>query len=389
MTGATVELDALTHGERLALRALLIRATAAAGRPSAGGALEELVEAAPIEALPAAAAVHRVTGSILRGLDGVSGVPCDVTAELTVRQRQSSLHHLLIVGALSRIRGAFDEAGLAWVVMKGPVVAALLYPDVGDRSYSDLDLLLDRRSFPHAMRILEDLGYQHSIHNWALAEEMLAGQIELVGPIARVDLHWHLHYSQLDRRPFSIDPEAMVERARHVAVSGLTVPTLDPVDTLITLAFHAARSGGHRLLWLKDVERAVAVDEPDLDELVRRCRTYRCAPPVGLILGRARALLDAAVPADIVKATAPWALRAADRLASRLVHPVQLHERDTVTRWLSRSMRSSVLTTLAAVPARGARSLKRTMRAPPANESDSLDEKASYLRAVAASVKVG
>jgi hypothetical protein len=385
MTGATVELDALTHGERLALRALLIRATAAAGRPRAGGSLDELVEAAPIEALPAAAAVHRVTGSILRGLDGVSGVPCDVTAQLTARQRQSSLHHLLIVGALSRIRGAFDEAGLSWVVMKGPVAAALLYPDVGDRSYSDLDLLLDRPSFPHAMRILEDLGFQHSIHNWALAEQMLAGQVGLTTPTVQVDLHWHLHYSRQDRRPFAIDPEAMVERARHVPVSGLTVPTLDPVDTLITLAFHAARSDGHRLLWLKDVERAVAVDEPDLDELVRRCRTYRCAPPVGLILGRARALLDAEIPDEIVNATAPWAVRAADRLVSRLVSPVQLHDRDTVTRWLSRSVRSSVVTSLAAVPARGARSLMRTVHPPPANESDSPDEKASYLRAVSAS----
>ena len=177
----------------------------------------------------------------------------------------------------------------------------------------------------------------------------------------------------------------MVERARRVAVSGLTVPTLDPVDTLLTLAFHAARSDGHRLLWLKDVERAVAVDAPDLDELVRRCHTYRCAPPVGLILGRARTLLDADIPDEIIDATTPWALRAVDRLAFRLVHPVQLHERDTVTRWLSRSVRSSVVTSLAAVPVRGARSLVTAVHPPLVNESDSPDEKASYLRAVSAS----
>jgi hypothetical protein len=47
--------------------------------------------------------------------------------------------------------------------MKGPVVAALFYPDVGDRTYGDLDLLVGRRDFSEAMRILEELGYQHTI----------------------------------------------------------------------------------------------------------------------------------------------------------------------------------------------------------------------------------
>ena len=46
----------------------------------------------------------------------------------------------------------------------------------------------------------------------------------------------------------------------------------------MTLAFHAARSDGHRLVWLKDIERALAVESRDLDELVRRCRASRCAP---------------------------------------------------------------------------------------------------------------
>ena len=89
----------------------------------------------------------------------------------------------------------------------------------------------------------------------------------MTSPLVPIDLHWHLHYSREDRRPFALDPDAMVERSRRVVVSGASVPTLDPVDTLLTLAFHAARSDGHRLVWLKDVERAVAVEEPDLDEL--------------------------------------------------------------------------------------------------------------------------
>jgi hypothetical protein len=387
MTGGTAGLDTLTRAERIALRALLIRATAAAGRADARDELEPLVEAAPTHALPAAAGLHRVAGTVLRGLDGVTGLPDRVRADLTARRSQAALHHLRVVGALSQIGRAFDEAELSWVVMKGPVVAGLLYLDVGDRTYGDLDLLLDRRDFPKGMQLLEDLGYVHSVHNWALAERMLAGQVSLTSPLVSIDLHWHLHYSFEDRRPFAIDPEAMVGRARRVVVSGVSVPTFDPVDTLLMLAFHAARSDGHRLVWHKDVERAIAVDQPDLDELVRRCRAARCAPPVGLILARARALLGAEIPDEIIHALTPVSLRVADRVASGFGHPVQLHERGTVARLYTRSVRSSTAATLYTVPERGARLLHRFLRPPRVNESDDAGEKASYLQAVSDSVK--
>ncbi len=385
MIRAAIGLDTLTHSERRALRTVLVRATAGAGRANAGGDLDALVSAAPINQLPEAAALHRVSGSVLRALDGTASVPRAVQSQLATMRDQSSLRHLLVIGALSELGRAFDGGGLSWVVMKGPVVAGLLYPDVGDRTYNDLDLLLDRRDFPQAMRILEDLGYRHTIHNWALAEEMLAGQVGMTSRQVNIDLHWHLHYSRDDRRPFALDPRAMIDRARRVVVSGLVVPTLDPTDTLVTLAFHAARSDGHRLVWLKDVERSVAVDAPDFDELVRRCRAYRCAPPVGLILSRARWLLDAEIPQEIIDVTAPAALRAADRVITGAVHPVQLNERPTITRAFTRSVRSSAAASLAATPVRAARWARRRIVPAPENETDSIDEKVSYLDAVAMS----
>src|SRR4029079_436314 len=158
-----------------------------------------------------------------------------------------------------------------------------------------------------------------------------------------------------------------------------------PVDTLLTLAFHAARSDGHRLMWFKDVERSVVVDEPDLDELVRRARAYRCGGPVGLILNRARYLLGAPVPLEVVLELMPRALRIVGERATRVENPLQLHERSTVTRWLTRSVRASVTSSMVAIPQRAVRSVHRTLRRPPENETDDPGEKASYLRAVAGS----
>jgi hypothetical protein len=387
MTRGTGGLEALPRSERDALRRLLIRATATSARANATHELSRLVAAAPIAALPVAAAMHRVSGTVLRALDGVSGVPREVDEQLTAVRQQSALHHLLVIGALDRIGRAFDEVGLAWVVMKGPVVAALLYPDVGDRSYADLDLLVERRDFSKAMVILEELGYQHTIHNWALAESMLAGQVGLRSPLLHVDLHWHLHYSREDRRPFAIHPEAMVGRSSRVVVSGLTVPVFDPVDRLLSLAFHAARSGGHRLIWLKDIQRAVAVGRPDLDELVRRCEKFRCGPPVGIMLDRANAFVDAEIPRETIRALTPVSLRTLEHFNDHHMRPVRLHERDTVTRFLTRSARSSTATSVAAIPTRLVRQLRRNLFPPPANESDRPDEKERYLDAVTSAVE--
>jgi hypothetical protein len=376
----------LTRRHRAALRALLIGATAAAGRTSDRSPLRHLVVAAPIDALPAAAALHRVGGTVLRGLDGVAEVPADVRRRLGVLGERATLNHLLATATLGDVGRAFDAADLSWLVMKGPAVAALLYPEPGDRSYNDLDLLIDRRDFPRAVRVLEELGFRHHIHNWALAEEMLAGEIQMSNASVVIDLHWHLHYSPRDRRPFAIDPEAMIERSRRVRISGVEAPTLDPVDTLLTLAFHAARSDGHRLIWFKDIERAVATSDQDWDELRRRSRASRCGPPVGLMLERSRRLLGADVPPEITRAMVPRSLLLTDRLSSVIAHPVQLHERRTITRGLTRSVRSSSLASMAAGPERAARRLRRKLFPPAINETDDPDEKASYLKAVARSV---
>lgn len=377
----TADLGALERKQQRALVALLSRTTA---RASGRGEISIDVDDQLIGLLPHAARIHRVSGTVERGLDGVDGVPEGVGGALASAREASALRHLVTIGALEQIRRSFEAADVSWVVMKGPVVASLLYPGVGERSYNDIDLLVDGSDFPAAMHALEQLGYRHDIHNWVLAERMLAGAVGMASPLAHADLHWHLHYSRDDRRQFDIRPREMIGRARTVEVSGIAVPTFDAVDTLITLGFHAARSGGHRLIWLKDIERSLAVDRPDLDELVRRCRSYRCAAPVGLMMERARVVLGAEVPREIVQAMVPEVLLRADRAVDRLWPWIRLHEGDTVARWLSRSARESVPVTLGAIPARAWRTAGRRLRPPPVNESDDEREKASFLAAVVA-----
>ena len=77
--------------------------------------------------------------------------------------------------------------------------------------------------------------------------------------------------------------------------------TLDAVDTLLHLCVHATLSGGDRMIWSKDVERAIAVDAPPWDEVLRRARSWRAGPSVAIALDRARRQLGAPVPDAVLR----------------------------------------------------------------------------------------
>lgn len=379
-------LGGMNRDQRASLRALLCAATAIAGSEHRNShELAALVAAAPIDRLGPAAALHRVSGCVLDGLAGVDGVPVNVRDELMDERDRAAFHHLVTVGALSEISTCFDDAGLTWVVMKGPVLADLLYAHAGDRRYGDLDLLVDRRDFGAAVDALEELGYRHTIKNWALAEAMLAGQITMSSPTMSIDLHWHLHYSREDRRPFAIDPDEMLARARRRSISGVLAPILDPVDQIVNLGFHAARSGGHRLVWLKDIERAMAVDQPDPVAIHDRARSFGCGPSVGLVFDRTQRILGLTLPGDLPASLASPALLAADRAVCALRHPIQFHERETSSRTLVRSVRGSTLASISEAPSRAVRRLRNRLDPPRPNETSDLAEKRSYFAAVAGS----
>ena len=386
MTDHLIELRSLDYRDRTALRQLILQCLRADPRHPPDR-LTQLIRGAPLRALPAASRLHRVAGTVRNSLDAHDAVPPSIIEELDSIVRQSVYHHLLMVGALSEIAGALDEAGLRWAAMKGPVVAAVLYQEIGGRAYGDLDLLVSRTDFAEAMAVLEHLGYRSTVKNWRLAESMLAGQVGMRNERLPVDLHWHLHYSVQDRRDLALDPEGMLERLRRVDVTGVSTPTLDPVDTLITLAFHGARSGGHALVWLKDIERSLAVDTPDFDEVVRRSHWYRCAPAVGLMLDESRTLLGADVPEQVVRALVPIPLRTAYRFVTTFTASPQLHEGTSVQQALMRSMRADSAATLSAIPVRALRQLRDRFRPPTENEADDPTEKSSYLAAVAAATE--
>jgi hypothetical protein len=182
--------------------------------------------------------------------------------------------HMRALTETRAVARALDGIGVRWVVVKGVVLAEVVYRRRSVRPYSDLDVLVHPADLSRAIEALEAAGFEVLDRNWRLVADSRRGEISLSTPTGTMlDLHWHLINEAAIRRGFSLDVAAMVERSTTVDIGGLEVPTLRPDDTVVHLALHAALSGGHRLQWLLDMQQALRwcrLPELELADTARR-----------------------------------------------------------------------------------------------------------------------
>lgn len=267
---------------------------------------------------------HEVAGWLYEAVADLPEAPAALLAGLEESHLDAVQRHLHGLWQLTRIGATLDSAGVRWVVVKGPVVVDLLHGPLGRRRYKDLDVLVHPADFGTALEALRADGGALLDRNWSLLRRDLRAQVHLALPSGLdLDLHWDL--VNVHRHRMAIDTGAILGRRQTVDLGGVSVPTLDPADTIIHLAVHAAISGGDKLMWLKDIERAVARRPPDWDALVDRSQAWRVAGSVGLLLERARTVLSADVPINV-----PVALLGRGR--RRLVHLIDRLEPVEVSR---------------------------------------------------------
>ena len=250
------------------------------------------------------AARHRVV-PFLAAAVRTSGVPVTQEAEasLTRTHATRTAAHLRVLADLDGVRGALSAADVPFVVVKGPVLSEHLYPSPDLRTYEDLDLLVAPGMFERAVDALRGSGSDLLDQNWALTRADTRGQLHLQLPMGTLaDLHWHLLNRENVREGFAIRTEELLDRGRTVEVAGQPVLTLDAVDTLLHVALHAALSGGDRLVWLKDIERALVVDQPPWDVVIERARAWKAGRSVAIAFARSRRSMGATVPDDVLDA---------------------------------------------------------------------------------------
>jgi hypothetical protein len=255
---------------------------------------------------------------------GAPDVPEAVLARLRAHAETTAVRNRLLGAELGKVLARLEAHGVAAIPYKGPVLAALVYGDIGARRFADLDVLVRRGDVPRAKAALGELGYAPRLRLTPGQERAyLDAQCEYAFDRDRgrltVEIHWDVVPPDFAVR---LDLDRLWAAARTARVGDAAVRVPAPDDLLLVLIVHGTKHLWERLGWLVDVAEAIDA-HPALDwpALLTRARGRGVARMVRLALHLAAELLDAAVP-DAVRceaagdrAVAALAPRVADWLA--------------------------------------------------------------------------
>jgi hypothetical protein len=173
-----------------------------------------------------------------------------------------------IYAQIAQLLALLAESGLEYMVLKGPALAHLVYPEPLLRAYSDLDLIVRERDWGAMHQFLLGVGFR--------AERDLPRPLPKVIPQDRIEhlRYWHreegwlveVHYDDfLHAGLASRDVEGYWQRAIQLSVCGVPVAVLSIEDQLVCLCAHLHAHKYERLSWLSDIAFIVRDHGSQLD----------------------------------------------------------------------------------------------------------------------------
>ncbi|CAG0927379.1 hypothetical protein TFLX_00419 [Thermoflexales bacterium] len=193
---------------------------------------------------------------------------------LAARQRQANRIRFQV---LRDILAAYQEAGLAVIVLKGAALACLIYPEPGLRPMSDLDLLVRTSDLARAINILTEQGFTVPAQARSIGAQrhLEAAALQIEGLPVHVELHHKLHDAYFDyiaahlprslarwlhtavaRSTFEIT-EQKWQALQPFALADVTARALGNEDMLIHLCQHLTSHvnawDSPRLIWVADI----------------------------------------------------------------------------------------------------------------------------------------
>ena len=223
-----------------------------------------------------------------------------------------ALHAAKMYRTMHEVLTRLVEAGVDHLVVKGPALAQLVYPDAGLRSFTDLDLVIRERDHERAHRVLDEAGFASDRSGAHLPPKLTSHMVQHGSNYWRRDeggpFLIDLHYDDLlEAGLASRDVDGFWERAVAVTVAGVPTRTLALDDQVIHLSAHVHYHGYSRLNWLTDLAFIVRdhAAEVDWERLIRTVRQEEAQVPVYYTLTYLDRLLGVRAPDAVLDAVRP------------------------------------------------------------------------------------
>lgn len=223
---------------------------------------------------------HGVLALAARNLiDHARALPPEIERALRSGYEANLRRSLWFTAELARIMQHVQHAQLRTVPVKGPLLAQLLYHDLGLRSFSDLDFLISPMDFERAKQALSEIGYRPATNSTPAVERLwlrTGYERSFDGTAGKnlVEMQWALlpHFYGVD-----LPVEDLLARSVRAFVGGCEMPCLSPEDSLLVLCLHAAKHLWMRLLWLVDIGETLRTQTIDYSLVFSRARALGIA----------------------------------------------------------------------------------------------------------------
>lgn len=195
-----------------------------------------------------------------------TSIPSKVLKALHSKYSNNVINMLRLSSELEKLNKEFLAHNIQSLLLKGPVLALMLYGDLSLRTSKDLDILVSPHHVTQAEEILIRLGYeteekdQDAIDIWRRKQH----HISYVHPVllTQVELHWRMSL-ELPGASF----EDLWERRVTTSVSSSPINYLGNEDLFVYLVSHGSRHGWFRLRWLYDIDRMMSKEMVNIQRL--------------------------------------------------------------------------------------------------------------------------
>ncbi len=227
---------------------------------------------------------------------------------------------------------AVRQSEVRAALTKGARLALTVYPDMGLRSFGDVDCIVHPHDWPHLKTILKDLDFREAAVvpdrldpsnpnlRWTYSPYFRKGDLLLEIQFTYLGLHF----------PFGSE-EDFWETSQSIPLRKTELRILSPEYELCYLCLHAQQHSYQKLMWMADIAALLSRETLDWSKVSRICREEKIKASVFYGLHLVNVLWPKTVPAHILEGLSPTYLL---RMGLRFLWPEsQVSDRRATDAW--------------------------------------------------------
>jgi hypothetical protein len=236
-------------------------------------------------------------------------MPDEIKSQVRKDHMSNVARNMRITQTLKEITSLFAEHRIETILLKGAHLSYFIYENIGQRTMSDIDLMVKESDLAKAERKLVEIGFEtqrkFGIETESAIHHHLPPLMKEGGNVP-VELHWTLVYPNA---PFTIDLKSIWEQSEEHSIGGSIVRVLSAPDLVLMLAIHCAYHDrfDYGLKTLCDVDAIIKFCGTKLiwEDLIARARSWKADRCLFIVLSLAKKHLDVIVPEAVLDKLEP------------------------------------------------------------------------------------